>query len=186
MSPLQFLVVLTSLITYASFVWSFSRFFSRPASVSPQIKWIQAFGIVAIGGGLFEIGKPGNVVGWTGALGFFLFVLSLTVFWTAWVANRKRPLAVAFSNIVPEHFVKSGPYQFVRHPFYLSYLIAWGAGAVATRCLWLSIPMVILGVVYLRAATFEESQFARSIFAGSYRDYQMKTGMFFPRPRWKR
>ncbi len=110
-----------------------------------------------------------------GALALFL--------WAAWT-NRARKLGLAFAGALPAHLQTRGPYAWVRHPFYASYLLAFAGGAVAAWTPWL-LPAAAAGAVtYWRAAREEERAFAATPLAAAYRAYARRVGMFAPRPPW--
>lgn len=111
-----------------------------------------------------------------------LLAAALALF--AWAAsvNRARPLPLAFAGQVPERLQTDGPYALVRHPFYASYLLAFGGGLVAAGTPWL-VPVVVAGAVtYWRAARREEAGFEASPLRDEYRAYARRVGMFVPRP----
>ena len=114
------------------------------------------------------------------ALAVTLYLLSLALFWWAYNATRFTPLSAVFSPDAPRHLVIAGPYRFVRHPFYVSYLLTWTAGVVATANPWLLLTLLTMAIIYIRAARLEEQKFAASDLAQSYERYRATTGMFFP------
>jgi protein-S-isoprenylcysteine O-methyltransferase Ste14 len=81
----------------------------------------------------------------------------------------------------PEHIVTYGAYCWIGHPFYASYLLAFGAAAVLLP------QWVTLGsLAYVRAALNltarrEERRLAGSAFGSQHRQYLARTGRFFPR-----
>ena len=75
-----------------------------------------------------------------------------------------------------------GPYRFVRHPFYCSYLLTWAAGVVASAQFWLLPTVAIMLIIYTRAAKLEEEKFTRSPLAETYKSYRTRTGLFLPNP----
>jgi protein-S-isoprenylcysteine O-methyltransferase Ste14 len=89
----------------------------------------------------------------------------------------------AFSDDTPQFLLRHGPYRYVRHPFYASYLLFW-VGTAVTTAGWLPwlVPFGML-LLYARAATGEEQKFARSDLAQAYETYRQNTGMFLPRLR---
>ena len=114
-------------------------------------------------------------------VGIVLMLVSEAVFWGAIVQTRGARLNPAFTLDRPADFVRTGPYRFVRHPFYTSYLVFWTGFAIATWTVW-SIPLVIgFAVMYWRAAVEEEAKFAETAMAGAYADYVGRTGRFFPK-----
>jgi protein-S-isoprenylcysteine O-methyltransferase Ste14 len=85
-----------------------------------------------------------------------------------------------FSPDTPLFLCTSGPYAYVRNPFYTSYLLTM-ASAVAI------VPSVLRALVwggmvfyFLRAALHEEQKFARSGLAEQYARYKQRTGRFLP------
>jgi protein-S-isoprenylcysteine O-methyltransferase Ste14 len=170
------------LLCLGSFFWGMLRFFSRPAGVSRGAKAIGlcgfAFGFLHLGA---IVASPG--VGATQALSAAAFYLTaLWLFWWAIQANSPRPLSAVLSPDIPEHLMQDGPYRFIRHPFYCSYILTWTAGVVATQQLWLLSTVAVMFGIYLYAAKKEEEKFERSSLGPSYQQYQARTGRFFPNP----
>jgi protein-S-isoprenylcysteine O-methyltransferase Ste14 len=166
----------------ASFTWAMRNFFVKPEKATTGLK------ITLLAGFLFAILhfvviftasnlKPAAV-----AAAVLLYCLSLIIFWWTIAANRVKPLAACFSKDEQLHLVQNGPYRFVRHPFYCSYLLAWLAGAVGTLSIWLGLTFVAMFVLYLTAALNEEKKFSTSSLAGAYADYCGATGRFLPSP----
>ncbi len=114
-------------------------------------------------------------------IGLLLYLASFSLFWWAIAINRPRPLSIAFSADTPMRLVSGGPYKFIRHPFYVSYLLAWFAGAIATANWILIATCFVMGVIYVKAALFEEAKFQQSDLSHSYQTYRGETGMFLPR-----
>jgi len=81
----------------------------------------------------------------------------------------------------PEHIVTWGPYRFIRHPFYASFLLAFLSGAILLpHPLVLACGLYALAVLSFTAAC-EERRLCESSFGGEYRAYMASTGRFFPR-----
>lgn len=98
-------------------------------------------------------------------------------------ATREKGFALAFAGAQPSSILETGPYRYVRHPFYTSYLLFWAATGVATGSgiCWIG-PMVLLAC-YAMAARREEHLIMRSRLAAEYSAYVLRTGMFLP---WRR
>ena len=109
------------------------------------------------------------------------------LFFLAVRANRARRLSVAFTTDVPEHLVSSGPYRYIRHPFYTSYCLTWLASAVVAHSVLLLASFVCMTRLSRWAARFEERKFSESGLASVYRRYRANTGMFIPsfRTMWR-
>ena len=81
----------------------------------------------------------------------------------------------------PEHIVTYGAYRWIRHPFYASYLLAFGAAAVLLPH-WVTLGSLVYAWAALNlTARREERRLAGSAFGSQYRQYLARTGRFFPR-----
>ena len=69
---------------------------------------------------------------WANAAAWVLFLVDFTLFWWTVRVNAAHPLTLAFSIDQPSFLQQAGPYRFVRHPFYFSYVVFWIATAVAS------------------------------------------------------
>lgn len=80
-----------------------------------------------------------------------------------------------------EHtLVTSGPYRWVRHPFYIALLLAVMANSLAAaNWLLLIAGLGVFTLLAIRSAQEEANLVAR--FGEAYRQYQATTGAFFPR-----
>lgn len=97
--------------------------------------------------------------------------------WSRRTVGRQR-LTMAFSRDEPVELISTGPYAYVRHPFYAAYLLSYAAaGTLGGRwrdwALW-----VLMYVQYQIAARFEERKFARSALGGVYERSMARKGRF--------
>jgi len=164
-----------------SFAWGMRYFFRHPAN------WSRGMRVSQLCGTLFALLHLYAILFYNifaGAIAAGLYVSSLALFWWAIRANHSHPLSAAFLADLPQHLMDRGPYRFVRHPFYTSYLIAWCAGVVATGRLWLVPTLLVMMGIYWKASQAEERKFAHSELAAAYASYRAKTGRFLPNP-WK-
>src|SRR5579862_3197436 len=81
------------------------------------------------------------------------------------------------------YYTRSGPYRFVRHPIYCSYLLAAIAGLAASADSVLAPSVIMFFAIYFTAARREERRFALGPLATHYAAYARATGMFLPPPR---
>ena len=163
-----------------SFRWAMQNFFSCPVGDTAAIRLIRVCGTAFAVLHLFAIVLTPNAARGQVAAAASLYVSALALFWWAIRTNAALPLTAAFSNDTPHHLVQQGPYRFIRHPFYCSYLLTWAAGVIATGRLWLLPSVAVMLAIYWRAASVEEAKFACSPLAGAYRQYRSCTGMFGP------
>jgi len=117
-----------------------------------------------------------------GALaGVILYAAGAALFWGAIAVTRGRHLAACFQNRMPETVVVTGPYRYVRHPFYVSYLLVWTGGFVGSGWWPLAITVIVMGTIYFSAASLEERTMLNSGAREEYGLYMRKTGRFLPR-----
>lgn len=114
------------------------------------------------------------------------YVVSLALFWWTVGVTRSRRLSIAFSKDKPHHLLQTGPYRFVRHPFYVAYSFFWIAGFVAALRWYLVPSVVVMPAFYFCAARMEEAKFHNSDLRELYERYCSNTGMFLPRLRGSR
>lgn len=176
---------LIQFIAYLSFVWAAIFFFRSTKSDKKQfsIVLIQLVGTIAILYNLWATRK--SYWSWTSIFGVSLITISILIFWFAIKENRKRPLAFAFSEHKPGPVVTGGPYGVVRHPFYLSYSLAWMGAFLVTESIISLICGLILIYLYVRAARAEEAELVSGAFGDAYVEYQKITGMFLPKLKRK-
>lgn len=179
---LQALLTVLLVACFGSFTWAVRNFFVKPERLTPGLR------ITLLVGTLFALLHLAVILTTRDlqllpvAVAACLYCFALAIFWWAIAANRVKPLSACFSQNEQLHLVQHGPYHFVRHPFYCSYLLAWLAGAVGTLNILLGFTSVIMFVLYLTAAVKEESKFASSPHADAYARYRSSTGRFFPKP----
>ena len=166
----------------ASFTWGMRKFFVQPSGSTSGMKIISACGIVFAALHFVAIFLRDGVSAERAGMAALLYTWSMGLFWWAIHTNSATRLSAAFSDDIPVHLVKDGPYQFIRHPFYCSYMLAWVAGAIATARWWLIPSVVVMAVIYWRAAAGEEEKFSRSRLAAEYQQYRARTALLVPNP----
>ena len=112
-------------------------------------------------------------------VGGLLFSLGLYQ-WAA-ISIRGRTFSYAGNNDLPGFVHHSGPFAYVRNPFYLSYLLAEIATVVMWPSVWGGVIVVLATVYFQWLARFEEGKFARSTVAVDYAQYKASTGRLLPR-----
>jgi protein-S-isoprenylcysteine O-methyltransferase Ste14 len=171
----------------ASFYWGVRRFFSQPSGYTLGMRLVQMSGILFTGLHIYALLASPSVTATRAALAVLVYLTAFSLFWWAQRTHGRRPLSAIFSSDVPAHLVQDGPYRFIRHPFYTSYLLAWFAGWVATAEWYILVTFLIMLAVYLRAAWLEEAKFGGSTLTGDYQAYRARTGLFLPTLRgWRR
>lgn len=82
-----------------------------------------------------------------------------------------------------EHtLITTGPYRYVRHPFYLAFFLAFIGGSLVAAN-WFVFVAGSIPTCFLIARTRIEEGKLIERFGDNYRDYMVRTGRFFPRLR---
>lgn len=118
-----------------------------------------------------------------GIIAACILVLSIALYEWARAAIWGRRFGVAWGEHVPDELCEAGPYRYIRHPLYLSYMIAWLAAFVALPHWSTAVLLVASVVVFTVAARSDEATIGTSQLAGAYVEYRGRTGMFWPRIR---
>ncbi|WP_245494697.1 isoprenylcysteine carboxylmethyltransferase family protein [Mesorhizobium sp. M4B.F.Ca.ET.017.02.2.1] len=117
-------------------------------------------------------------------VGLAIQLVSSALFWWAISRSRKARLRFVFDADNPHGLVTDGPFSYIRHPFYTSYIIFWAGWGIATWSIWAVVPVAGIFVLYLIAALDEEKKFSRTDLAGAYEAHRKQAGLFWPRLRW--
>ena len=171
------LVAGLGLACFASFSWAVKGHFRATGAMPPGMRLIGAASLLGFLHFLWQLRH--GAASWP--IVALLFGLALWLFvWTI-RATRSTPPTLAFATDAPDILFCHGPYRYVRHPFYLSYILFWiGTAVSAARPGTWAVPLV-MGALYFQAASREERKFARSALAPDYDAYRRQTGMFLPR-----
>lgn len=181
MSVPQLAVLLAASACFASYFWGLLRFFRDPGGSRRDTALVKAATTLAVIAHVAAMLFAFDYAAWRFWPAMALYAFSLALFWWAIAVNLARPLSIAFSHDRPEHLVTDGPYAHVRNPLYVSYVLCWIAGMLATGQWPLGPTVVVLGWLYHRAALAEEAKFAASPLAASYAAYASRTGRYLPR-----
>lgn len=162
-----------------SLIWARFRFFRMNAG-TPKLSALLYDGAVAtqiITTLIYMLTVNGKFLPLVAASSF-LYSISLLFFW--WAIFVAKKLDFAFSNEVG-NIVTTGPFRIVRHPFYVSYMLAWLSSALLFNSLILWITLVYLVAFYFLSAQKEEKVILASMYSNEYKKYMKNVGMFLPR-----
>jgi protein-S-isoprenylcysteine O-methyltransferase Ste14 len=126
---------------------------------------------------LTKAGLPGSTTIWK-ALGYSLFALGMLLFTYAAISLKR-----AFSgNVAPitDELVTAGPYRLVRHPLYLSMIIAVVGLCLALQSIWgLVIAFGLFFPLSILRGSLEESSL-RAKFGYQWQAYAERTRFLIP------
>lgn len=114
-------------------------------------------------------------------IGLALQLFSWWLFWRAIAASRGGKLRLAFDEAGPRSLVTEGPYRYVRHPFYVSYVLFWAGWTLSLWNVVALAPFAILIAIYVVGAVMEERKFSGTPMAADYDAYKQTAGFFWPR-----
>jgi protein-S-isoprenylcysteine O-methyltransferase Ste14 len=181
MSPTAITLAI-SVLAILGFAWGMVGAFQSEGDATTGQTVVKATSIVAWLVQLYVLRGTTLVSGslnyWFGNL---LIVVGVALFWNCVHITSTRKLSLPFSEHEPEFLCVIGPYRYVRHPFYLSYLAAYFGMGIASHSVALFVVALVMFGVYFTAARFEEGKFERSALAGDYARYRRRAGMFLPR-----
>jgi protein-S-isoprenylcysteine O-methyltransferase Ste14 len=176
---LDFVVSVVAVITLGSFIWAvYGHFQSRTLPLGAKV-----VSLFALATGFFLMAmvllfpQPAPAA----LAGIVAMLTAELLFWSAIRETRAAKLLAAFTTENPHGLVTTGPYRYVRHPFYTSYLVYWAGFSLASWSVWSIPPLIGLIVMYWRAAIEEEMKFTNTPMANAYADYKRRTGRFFPK-----
>ncbi len=140
-----------------------------------------ALSCLIFGGTVFEfflVDRPFHgLVSWAGVAIFVLANLiriraiqALGRFWSLHVEIRAQ-----------HDFVREGPYRYVRHPAYLSFILEHIAVPLVGNAWWSLLVAIVVYVPMLLWRWRQEEIALCEKFGDSYRAYQMEVGALFPR-----
>ena len=180
MTPLNYLAFVLLLINYSVFIVSAKVYFDASKEASLSRFFYVIYAVLVLSSLYGDFTMPTNSFGpLLIAMGCCL--LSLTLFWATIQVTKKRPLTVIFSTDEPAFLFEHGPYRYIRHPYYTSYLLTYLASAMLSSSPLPSICCCTAFCLYLYGARGEEKKFLSSGLATQYQLYQKRTGRFFPR-----
>ncbi len=178
---LKLTISLFSIISFGNFIWGMLFFFRKGTRNGAGIHWIKYAGATCLITQFFFIFNNKNETAVLLFISIFLYATSLLIFWLSVKAHGKHRPKICYTCDAPDSLTTHGIYAFVRHPFYLSYSIAWCAGVIATLEVILLITVIIMVILYVHAALLEEKSFESTSYGDEFLKYKRKTGMMIPK-----
>jgi len=168
------------MVPFLWFIMLARRTFMIPSNGGPGM----ILGGVALMSGLalaFWIAQHGAYSQALWAGGAILALCSFVLYESARRVVTGRGFCVALSGEVPPTICTLGPYRYIRHPVYASYLLAFLGFVVAFPSVVSAAVFAGNLVFFVIAAAYEERTIAQSPLAQAYAAYRQVAGMFLPR-----
>jgi protein-S-isoprenylcysteine O-methyltransferase Ste14 len=189
---LHLALVLFMAIPFPYFMTAGANIFTVPklrdsGAVLGQISFISGMVCVLVMGLFYGLLLPAAVCGAIFGLlvpaalcGCVLALCSVVLYeWTRRTVID-RNFYIALAGEVPPAVCEVGPYQYIRHPFYLSYMLAFLGVAIAFPSLIVSGVCVLNVGLFVYMAIDDERVLRQSPLAADYDRYKMRVGMFLP------
>jgi protein-S-isoprenylcysteine O-methyltransferase Ste14 len=161
-------------LSLAAYSWAIRKFFTIPSDGLPApMRVLSATALCVLLTHVYLlVAVSPRFLQATAALLTYVVAFSLFA-WAAFV-TRARPLPIAFSDLAPAQVVRDGPFQFVAHPFYVSYALTWCAGVIATASWIAAAGAVVMCGFYVAAARRETHGLAKGPLAAEYAQYRRR------------
>lgn len=167
---------------FFSFAWAVKVVFIAPDGMPPKMKQLSVTALICFIFQGFVLGMSNRSSIPIVFAGCALYIVALGLFWWSIPYARLGSLRVAFARQdAPNELLMVGPYRFIRHPFYASYLLYWLAGVLAAETLWLTPTLLIMIWFYGSAIRQEELELLRGPQGEIYGLYRRRVGALFPR-----
>ena len=178
-NPLDWILLAAGTGTAIIIAVAIQDFFVDSRVNNPRIRALQDLGVglaVIHFGVLLVRGSAGP--GWAIA-GIAMYAAAATLFLSSVEAARRVPLARTLVEGLPKSLITTGPFAVIRHPFYLSFSLAWLAAPVASHGPVIMLLSIGAIAVYVIAARREEREL-EDHFGEAYRNYKLGTGYVLP------
>lgn len=170
------------LACFASFAWSVSGVFAKP--VSQDVRAYNILKLMSISAwvlSVYSVITTSTIRPICFFIALSLSLISLCLFWYAKFVISKYKFDLVFSNDDIDTLVCDGPFKYTRHPFYLSYILAYLAVFVFSLDYLSFVVMVAMYCLYWFASLREEKKMLRGRFSEQYIHYMHKTPSIFLR-----
>ncbi|MEN0000860.1 MAG: isoprenylcysteine carboxylmethyltransferase family protein [Pseudomonadota bacterium] len=175
---LDFVILLLAISVFSSQVWSTAVHFemSEMQSGAKIVIAMVIIGLITLCSIVARFEQP-PLAQYAGAA---MLLGSLAVFWWAIRETRSAKLRAVFTTKNPHTLVQTGPYAYVRHPFYSSYVLFWLGLALGSWSIIGGAFFILLFIIYWRAAADEEQKFLTTDMADAYRAFADKRARLVP------
>ena len=168
-------------------MWSLPVLFFEKRDGRLNLKWFATALPFAVAPLLFLLGTFGVVplldvpLAPCRAFGMLLAAASAGLVIATWRTHRVRLSLWHMENDAPRSLVTTGPYAWIRHPFYTSFLLGMLGATFSAPQIGLVLTSAYSAIVLDWTAAREERRLCASAFGAEYTAYKTRTGRFVPR-----
>lgn len=166
-------VLLTGILLFCLFFWAVKFHFASERLPTGMV-FVSLASVINIAVFAYVIVRQGQSTLLL-APSLLLQAASGTLFLWAFSVTRDASLKLAFDSAPPGDVIRKGPYRYVRHPFYLAYILFWLGCAVATLHPLNVVLFLVLTLAYMIAAVREKRAFLSSNHRANYAAYREAT-----------
>lgn len=179
-TPLDWVLLAVALATAIIIAVAMQDFFLDARANSPRLRALQDLGVAIAVTHFGVIAIRGSAGPKWAIAGIAMYVTATLLFLSSLEAARRVPLPrTLVEDQAPKALITRGPFAVIRHPFYVSYSLAWLATPVATHGPVVTLMALVAIGIYIAAARREE-KLLEDRFGEAYRTYQHGTGMVVP------
>jgi protein-S-isoprenylcysteine O-methyltransferase Ste14 len=136
------------------------------------ITFLPLLGLFIIGGLDQRFSWTGGFSGWLHLVGMILMVIGSALFTWAMVSNRFFSTQVRIQEERNHTVVNAGPYQIVRHPGYIGFILQYLSIPLILGSLWSFIPSGTIAVLFIIRTALEDTTLRNELTG--YREYADK------------
>lgn len=169
--------------SFAHFLLAGSRTFRSSGDDDTAALWAEISFIWTGAAATIILGLYVPIRLYNGIASLAVLVCSLALYEWARHVVWSRNFYVGWSGDVPSAVCEDGPYAYIRHPIYVSYVLAFLAVLIAMPTIVTVVVFAFNVVLFTHAALSDERSLKSSPLAAEYARYRERTGMFIPRMR---
>lgn len=180
--------LMIKLVTIFSVIFNFGAFiigafaiFERKDMDQGRLRVVSYLILLLMIGSVAALLISKNITTYFFAFGLIPTLLSTVLFFQCYKIVRNQKLTPVYSKDCPSFILQKGPYKYIRHPFYASYILTFLGSAIAANVWWSYSITGLIFYLYHEASQAEEKKFAKSSLSSEYQAYRKSTGRFTPR-----
>ena len=178
---LTLLDAICKFILFLIFCYASYRHFTRDISEPLGMRFIRISSLVLILTNIIAlIFFNENIGAFLLFLSSILFIVSLLLFTWCLITTRNKLLRLAYSDTSSDSLIISGPYRYLRHPFYTAYILYWLSWLPLTGWNIVSVVFTLVLTAQYILAIITEERHLRRRFPQSYQNYASTTPLLIP------